>query len=167
MLFGTAFGSLAAAAFFVYNSKQLYLSTNTIGKLFPHLVLLLATIVGVILCVININRASENKATLSQLILSGLMTGTIICLIVTIMHAYLLKGQPQMIDSFLSYMSDLKREQGIKLNIDRKEIENQIQGMRDQYTSVFRYFILQYSFVASISLLSAALIGYLKVKRRF
>lgn len=166
MLFGTAFGSLASAAFFVYYSKQLYLSTSAIGKLLPHLALLIATITGVILCVTNINRASENNATLSQLILSGLMTGTIICLIVSIMHAYILKGQPDMIDSFLSYMSDMKREQGNKLGIETKEIESQIQGMKDQYTSVFRFFILQYSFVASISLLSAALIGYIKVKRR-
>ena len=166
ILFGVAFGSLAAAAFFVYYSKQLYLSEQIVGKLFKELALLVTTIVGVILCVININRSSENKATLSQLILSGLMTGTVICFVVTIMHSYLLKAEPQMINGYLDFMSELKKEQGIKLGIEMEEIKSQLQGMRDQFTSVFRYFFLQYSFVASISLLCAALVGYINVKRR-
>lgn len=166
MLYGTAFGSLAAAAFFVYYSKQLYLSDNAIGVLLPHLALLITAIMGVIMCVRSINKDSKNTATLSQLILSGLITGTIICLIVTIIHAYVLKAHPSMMAQFMDFMATTKRAQGTKLNIAPEEIEIQITAMKDQYTSVFRFFILQYSFVASISLLSAALVGYLTVKRR-
>lgn len=166
LLFGTAFGSLSGAALFIYFSKHLYLSDSVWGMMFFFLTLIIATIVGVALCVISINRDSENKATLSQLILSGLITGTIICLITSIIHGYILEGQSHLMTHFLDFRESAMRKGYAERNMEASEIEIQIKAFKEGFTSKFKFFVTQYSIVASLSILTAAISGYIIVKRR-
>ena len=101
ILFGLAFGSASGAAMFIYFSKQLFLSSSVTGTLFFFLSYMLATLIGVVLCVISLNRDSEKQATLPQLIFFGLLTGTVICLVTSVVHAYILAAHPSWIDGFL------------------------------------------------------------------
>lgn len=166
ILFGTAFGSLAGASLFVYFSKNLYMSTSGWGQFFFFLMMFLATLVGVTLCVFSINRDSKNTATLAQLILSGLITGTIICLIVSIIHGYIIEGQSHLMTQFLDYREAALRKRYSTNNMSIEEMDIQVNAFKEGFISKFKFFVTQYSVVASLSLLSSAITGYIIVKRR-
>jgi hypothetical protein len=172
ILFGTAFGSLAAASMFVYFSKELYLSDSSFGQGFFPIMLILSTIVGVVLCITSINRDSENTAVLPALIFSGIITGIIICLIVSVLHSFLLSVHPELIENYVAFKQEGHKaacelinlkEPDLKKHID---IAKELNAFKEKFTSRLLFFFIQFSTVVPFALLSSAITGYILIKRR-
>jgi uncharacterized membrane protein len=166
IIYGIAFGSAAGASLFLYLSKALYASGTFVGMVFSPLVFGICVIVASGMLVLSINKSAEKKPSIAQLAFLGLILGTVITLVVTVIHKYVVTAYPGMVNNYLDYMSGKFQEGGNIREMPQAEIDQQIEGFRGKFVSSLDYFLSSFSISSSLALLTSALTGYFLSKRK-
>lgn len=118
-IYGLSFGSVSGAFMFVHYSNGLYTSNG--GQLFYILfTLLIIPVTAIIMIVKSMKRDMGATPTAGTIIITGMFTSLVIGLTVTLIYAILLKTNPAIIESAISYSVEILSKKGDSI----EQIEN-------------------------------------------